>query len=144
MVSLTVIQQSALAWAESPVLMEIDIKLSAQNVTVLVYNPLVGGGSSSSSEAANAGSDAREARPGQGQDVGGGGSVASAFGEDPDDLDDDDGDLPEVDALSRQHSGGSVSLGESEVPTEKATLLRERLELPALVASVVIDVRKKF
>jgi len=80
-----------------------------------------------------------QARPGR--DVGGGGSVASAFGDNLDDL--DEGDYPEPDALSRQHSGGSVSLGESEVPTEDAALLRERLELPALVASVVIDVRKQ-
>ncbi len=113
--------------------MEIDIKMSARAVTLLVYNPLVDSGSS---KAANAG---REARPGQ--DVVGGASVASVFGDELDDL--DGGDPPEADALSRQHSGGSVKLGEGEVPTEEAALLRERLEMPALVASVVIDVREK-
>lgn len=125
--------------------MEIDIKMSARNVTLLVYNPPLDSSSVNSShrrnlgKAANAGSGSRGVYPGQ--DDGDSSSVASAFGGD-DDL--DVSGRPEVKALSRQISGGSVNLGESgEMATEEATLLRERLELPALVASVVIDVRQR-
>lgn len=105
--------------------MEIDIRMSARDVTLLVFHPpLENNRPGKTANAAGTG----EANPGHG------GSVASADG------DDSDEDLPEMDELTRQHSGGSVKLAEVELATEEATLLRDRLQLPALAASVVIDV----
>ena len=122
------LQESAHAGAEGPVLMEIDISMSARDVTLLVYHPPVD--NSRPGMTANAG--AGEVDPGHGDDD----SVSAA------DSDDSDGDLPEMDELKRQNSTGSVKLAEGELATEEATLLRDRLQLAALAASVVIDVRQ--
>lgn len=109
--------------------MEIDIRMSARDVTLLVYHPPVD--NSRPGKTANAGTG--EADRGQCDDDS---SVSAA------DSGDSDGGLPEMDELTRQNSGGSVKLAEGELETEQATLLRDRLQLPALAASVVIDVRR--
>lgn len=108
--------------------MEIDIRMSARDVTLLVYHPPVDSSSRPGKAAANAG--AGEADHGQDDDD----SLAGA------DSDDTDGGLPEMEELTRQNSGGSVKLAQGELATEEATLLRDRLQLPAVAASVVIDV----
>lgn len=109
--------------------MEIDIRMAARDVTLLVFHPPRDGDSL----------------------VGAAGSHRDNVGPDDDSVDfagasdccDDDA-LPETHELSRQHSGGSVKLGEDsgELATEEALCLRDSLHLPALAASVVIDVRQ--
>lgn len=108
--------------------MEIDIRMSARDVILLVYHPPVD--KNRLGKAANA--DTGEVDPGQDD----GGSVSSADG------DDSDEGLPDMEELERQNSAGSVRLAECELATEEAALLRDRLQLPALAASVVIDVRQ--
>lgn len=124
--------------------MEIDIRMSAQNATVLVYHPpLDNNNSRPGKTAVDVGSSSREVRLGR-QDDGDDGSVGGAAGGGGDN-DDDGGDVPGLAELSRQNSGGSVKLGEGkgELATEEAMRLRDRLQLPALAASVVVDVRQE-
>lgn len=117
--------------------MEIDISMSAQDVSLLVFQPPCDNNKSAGKKKASvAGSSSREVDLGQG-------------GVDNDSIfagssDDDDGSLPEMDQLSRQHSGGSVKLGgdDGELATEEALRLRDDLQLPALAASVAINVRQ--
>ncbi|CAM9823299.1 unnamed protein product, partial [Ectocarpus fasciculatus] len=127
-------QASAYAGAENPVLMEIDIKMSAQDVSLLVYHPPCDNHKSAGKKKAGVvGSSSREVDLGQD-----GGDNDSMFGGSSDD---DYGTLPEMDQLSRQHSGGSVKLGgdDGEMATEEALRLRDSLQLPALAASVAIN-----
>ncbi|CAM9288314.1 unnamed protein product, partial [Ectocarpus sp. 8 AP-2014] len=123
-------QESAYAGAENPVLMEIDIRMSAQDVSVLVYHPPCGNNKSADKSKASS----REVDLGQGGDDNDSIFAGSSDGG-------DDGSLPEVDQLSRQHSGGSVKLGgdDGELATEEALRLRDSLQLPALAASVAIN-----
>lgn len=117
--------------------MEIDIKMSAQDVSLLVYHPPCDNHKSAGKKKAGVvGSSSPEVDLGQG-----GGDNDSMFGGSSDD---DDGTLPEMDQLSRQHSGGSVKLGgdDGEMATEEALRLRDSLQLPALAASVAINVRQ--
>lgn len=122
-------QQSAHAGAEGPVLMEIDIRMSAQNATVLLYHPPVDSSRPGGKTAVAVGSSSREVR---------------LTGQDDDSDDAGDDGVPQVEELSRQNSGGSVKLGEGkgELATAEAMRLRDRLQLPALAASVVVDVRR--
>lgn len=111
-------------------MMEIDVRMSAQNATVLLYHPPVDNSRPGEKTALAAGSSSREAR------------LAS---EDEEDSGSSDDEAPRTEAMSRQNSGGSVKLGEGkgELATAEAMSLRDRLQLPALAASVVVDVRRK-
>ncbi|CAB1109754.1 unnamed protein product [Ectocarpus sp. CCAP 1310/34] len=123
-------QESAYAGAENPVLMEIDIRMSAQDVSLLVYHPPCDNAKSADKNKASS----REVDLGQGGDDNDSIFAGSSDGG-------DDGSLPEMDQLSRQHSGGSVKLGgdDGELATEEALRLRDSLQLPALAASVAIN-----
>lgn len=118
--------------------MEIDIRMSAQAVTLLVFHPPPDSNNDKKrpgKKAANAGGTGKADHRGQGDD--GGDAGGDAGGESGDE------GSPAMGELTRQHSGGSVQLAEGELATEQATLLRDDLHLPALAASVVIDVRPK-
>ncbi|CAM9706333.1 unnamed protein product [Ectocarpus sp. 13 AM-2016] len=123
-------QESAYAGAENPVLMEIDVRMSAQDVSLLVYHPPYDKNKSADKNKASS----REVDLGQGGDDNDSIFAGSSDGG-------DDGSLPEMDQLSRQHSGGSVKLGgdDGELATEEALRLRDSLQLPALAASVAIN-----
>lgn len=101
------------------------MRMSARDVTLLIFHPPRDGGRAGSCRA----------NAGQGGGTGFEGTSDSG---------DDDDALPEMHELSRQHSGGSVKLGEDsgELATREALALRDSLHLPALAASVVIDVRR--
>ncbi|CAM9494605.1 unnamed protein product, partial [Hapterophycus canaliculatus] len=118
-------QKSACSSAEAPVLMEIDIRMSARDVTLLVFHPPRDGD--------RGGSGAGSRRDNVGQDGGTGFAGDSDYG--------DDDAVTGTHEFSRQHSGGSVKLGDEtgDLATVEALSLRDSVQLPALVASVVID-----
>lgn len=105
-------QEWACANAESPVLMEMDAHLRAQDVGILVYRP-------TSEQCAGKSTGPR---------------VHDSSG--------DDDDAPESESLRKQHSGGSVSVGdgEEELSTHEAIKRRDALHLPALAAATTIEV----
>lgn len=113
--------------------MEIDIRMSAQDVSLLVYHPPCDKTKSADKNKVSS----REVDLGQVGDDNDSIFAGSSDGG-------DDGSLPEMDQLSRQHSGGSVKLGgdDGELATEEALRLRDSLQLPALAASVAINVRQ--
>lgn len=108
--------------------MEIDTRMRASNVAILVYHPHI---------------KHRAGRQGASS------SAAEIVVDDSDDEDEDEdedervgGDAAKNDVLRRQHSGGSVKVedGVEELGTHEAINLRDALELPALAAAITIEV----
>lgn len=107
--------------------MEIDLKMSAQDVAILIFHPLC-----------EQRSGKRRRTPSKvvlGQSGGSGGN---------DDDDDDDSEPPGNKGLQHQLSGGSVTIGDGEVKlnTHDAIKRRDALHLPALAAVTTIEVRR--
>lgn len=111
-------QESTYAGAESPILMEIDVSMRAENVALLIYHPHVKRG--------------KDKGP-RSRDNFAGDSLSD---------EEDFNDLPDGMSLRRQHSGGSVIIGdgEGELSTHDAIDRRDALRLPPLAAVITIEV----
>ena len=103
--------------------MEIDLKMSAQDVAILIFHPLCEQRSGKRNPLAN------KVVASQGGGSGGG---------------DDDLEPPENKGLQHQLSGGSVTIGDGEgkLSTYDAIKRRDALHLPALAVVTTIEVRR--
>lgn len=106
--------------------MEIDLKMSAQDVAILIFHPLC------EQRSGNRKRTPSKVVPSQSGGSGG------------NDQDDDDSEPPENEGLQHQLSGGSVTIGDGEgkLNTYDAIKRRDALHLPALAAVTTIEVRR--
>ena len=106
--------------------MEIDLKMSAQDVAILVFHPLC-----------DQRNGKRVKKPSK--------VVASQSGGTGGDGD-DDSEPPGNKGIQHEHSAGSVTIGEDEgkLSTYDAIKRRDALHLPALAAVTTIEVRRNY